>query len=245
MDLGGAPALELDLRKRLGRFELRVSLTMRSRRLVVWGPSGAGKSLTLRMIAGLMTADAGRIVLGGRVLYDGAAGVNLPPQRRGVGLVFQDYALFPHLSVAGNLAFGLHGRPDVASRIAAMAERMEISELLQARTARLSGGQRQRVALARALLAEPRLLLLDEPFNSLDTALRQRVRAQFARLTRDLDLPIVLVSHDHDDARALAQEVAVFSPGACTGAFPLPEAVRAACAPTDQLLDYLESRAAG
>jgi molybdate transport system ATP-binding protein len=239
------PVLELSLDKRLGDFHLAVRLTAHSNRLVIWGPSGAGKSLTLRMIAGLIRPDQGRVCTRGRVLFDSSARINLPPQKRKIGLVFQDYALFPHLDVAGNLAFGLGGRPDAGERARSMAERMEIADLLPAPVGRLSGGQRQRVALGRALLAEPSLLLLDEPFNSLDTGLRQRVRREFVHLTQDLDLPIILVTHDPEDVRALAREVAIFRPGHCQDAFDLPSAFHDAPPNDDPLLDYLEARFPG
>ncbi|MBI4798283.1 MAG: ATP-binding cassette domain-containing protein [Desulfarculus sp.] len=234
------PVLELSLTKRLGAFSLDVTLTAHSRRLVIWGHSGAGKSLTLRMIAGLAQPDAGRLAVEGRVLHDSQAQVSLSPQTRGVGLVFQDFALFPHYTVAQNLAFGLGRAPEAAEKVKAMARRMEVERLLNQRPAQLSGGQRQRVALGRALLAQPRLLLLDEPFSSLDSGLRARLRQEFADMVKGLDLPIILVTHDPEDVRALAQGVAIFRQGRCQGASPLPRALRLSPPPPDDLLPYLE-----
>lgn len=235
-----APVLELGLSKRLGAFSLEVTLTAHSRRLVIWGHSGAGKSLTLRMIAGLVQPDAGRLAVEGRVLYDSQTQVNLSPQTRGVGLVFQDFALFPHNTVYQNLAFGLGRAPDRAAKVKAMAQRMEVESLLDLRPAQLSGGQRQRVALGRALLAQPRLLLLDEPFSSLDSGLRARLRQEFADMIQGLDLPVILVTHDPDDVRALAQEAAIFRQGRCQGTIPLPRLFRLSPPPPDDLLPYLE-----
>lgn len=240
---GPGPNLELTLSKRMGDFSLEISLLAHSNRLVIWGPSGAGKSLTLRMIAGLLRPETGRIAVGGRVLFDSSAGVNLPPQARGVGLVFQDYALFPHCTVAQNLAFGLQDRRQGRELVQSMAARMEVEGLLQSRPAQLSGGQRQRVALGRALLAQPRLLLLDEPFSSLDTGLRGRVRQEFLGLVKGLDLPLVLVTHDPEDVRALAREVAIFSHGTCRQALPLPKSYSLTPPPFDDLLLYLEDQA--
>jgi molybdate transport system ATP-binding protein len=171
------------------------------------GPSGAGKTTVLRVVAGLLRPRSGRVVLGDAVWLDTAGGVCLEPDRRSVGLVFQEYALFPHLSVEANVRFG--GR----SRAAELMDRFRITHLAAARPGELSGGERQRVALARALSRDPAVLLLDEPMSALDAHTRGSVRAELQELLRDLALPTILVTHDFEDAAALADRVGVIADG--------------------------------
>jgi len=176
---------------------------------VVLGPSGAGKSTLLRFIAGLQAPDAGRITLAGRTLCDTAAHVWVPPQDRNIGVVFQEYALFPHLTVGANVAYGLRARRRSAADTAAKTERalaiLEIAHLANHRVTALSGGQRQRVALARALAIEPAALLLDEPLSALDPATRERVRDELAALFSDIRVPALLVTHDDADRAAFGE----------------------------------------
>jgi molybdate transport system ATP-binding protein len=190
-------ALRLDVRVPLRAFELAVALETDGT-LAVVGPSGAGKSTLLRAVAGLVQAT-------GTVEVDGESWDGLPPERRSVGFVFQDYALFPHLSVRGNVAFG--GEPD------GVLERLGIAHLADARPRELSGGERQRVALARALARKPRVLLLDEPLSALDAHTRDTVRAELRATLRDLGLPALVVTHDFVDAAALADRVGVLVDG--------------------------------
>lgn len=208
---------DVDLRKRLvqagSHFDLHVAFCSTAQRLVLYGPSGAGKTQTLKLMAGLVRADAGRVQIGAQRLYDSAAGINLSPQQRRLGFVFQDYALFPHLTVRQNIAFARQRgwrNPPRGQRDPA-ADRWIESFQLQAVAGhyphQLSGGQRQRTALARALVNEPRALLLDEPFAALDKPLRQRLREELGELQRGLGLPMLLITHDDDDVRALADAV--------------------------------------
>jgi molybdate transport system ATP-binding protein len=193
------------------QFTLDLAFASDARRLALIGPSGAGKTQTLLAIAGLTRPDRGHVRVAGHTLHgDGHA---LAPQQRKLGVVFQDYALFPHLTVRQNVAFGLYAgwrNPARAVRAAAVErwlEEFELAPLADARPERLSGGQRQRVALARALVGEPRALLLDEPLTALDAALRRRLRAELARWTARLALPTLLVTHDDDDLAELADAV--------------------------------------
>jgi molybdate transport system ATP-binding protein len=199
-------------------FHLTADFATSDNRVVLFGPSGSGKTLTLRAIAGLMKPDAGGITLDGRVLCDSAKGVFLPPRERKIGYVFQDYALFPHLTVRQNVSFGL--RPLFGRLSRADADRVErtmdlfgIAALAGVRPARISGGQRQRVALARALVTEPRALLLDEPFSALDIPLRQRVRVELAGILSRLDIPLVMVTHDPADVAFFGGDVVVYAEG--------------------------------
>jgi ABC-type sulfate/molybdate transport systems ATPase subunit len=171
------------------------------------GPSGAGKTTVLRVVSGLLRPRIGQVALDGAIWLDTEAGVCLDPDRRSVGLVFQEYALFPHLTVEGNVGFG--GR----ARVTELLERFRIADLAKAKPADLSGGERQRVALARALARDPAVLLLDEPMAALDAHTRAAVRAELQELLRDLALPTILVTHDFEDAAALADRVGVIADG--------------------------------
>jgi ABC-type sulfate/molybdate transport systems ATPase subunit len=200
-------ALSVDFALPLRAFELELSLEVDGVVALV-GPSGAGKTSTLRVVAGLVEPARGRVSLGGETWLDTERGICLPPERRRAGLVFQEYALFPHLSVRGNVAYGARGRP-----VQQLLERFRVAHLADAHPADLSGGERQRVALARALAREPAMLLLDEPLAALDAHTKSAVRGELAELLRGLGLPTLLVTHDYEDAAALADEVGVVVDG--------------------------------
>lgn len=182
---------------------------------VLFGPSGAGKSLVLQCVAGLVRPDAGRIAIGDRVLFDHEGGVDLPPQLRGVGYVPQDYALFPHLDVARNIAFGLVGIPRhrVRRAVEEMLELMGLQGLARRRPDELSGGQQQRVALARALVRRPQILLLDEPFAALDAGVRAELRQQLRSLQGRFEIPTLFVTHDLSEASFVGDQIAVMDRG--------------------------------
>lgn len=186
-------------------FELRVRFTTDTRRTVIYGPSGAGKSLTLQALAGLLKPDQGRIAFDGDVLFDAAAGIDIPARRRGFGYLFQDYALFPKLNVRQNIAFGLsHGLRNPSAQVDHEAvgrwlRAFELVDVAAQRPDELSGGQRQRTALARALVHSPRALLLDEPFSALDPELRDRMRAELDELLTRIDIPVLMITHDPQD----------------------------------------------
>ena len=215
---------EVDIGTRVGgarrTFDLAVRFRTGTRRTVIYGPSGAGKSLALRAIAGLLTPDRGRIAFAGETLFDSGVGIDVPARLRRFGYVFQDHALFPRLDVRQNVAFGLRRgwrNPSRAARDATVERwlaALELDAVAAQRPDELSGGQRQRTALARALVAEPRALLLDEPFSALDPALRQRTRFEVDRLLRSLDIPILLITHDPDDIAAFADETFSIRDGA-------------------------------
>jgi iron(III) transport system ATP-binding protein len=175
------------------------------------GPSGCGKTTLLRVVAGLERADAGTVMVGDRVLS--GPGTDVPPERRRVGMVFQDWALFPHLTVARNVAYGLPRGPDRDARVAEALTMVGLGSLADRQPGTLSGGQQQRVALARALAPQPSVLLLDEPFSNLDTALRVQVRSEVHALLVELGITTVLVTHDQDEAFVLGDEVAVMRDG--------------------------------
>lgn len=200
--------LQLDIHCDLRAFALVIDLTVAAgETLALAGPSGAGKTTVLRCVAGLRRPDAGRIALGDAVWFDAATRTDLPPDRRCVGLVPQDHALFPHMTVRENVGFG--GTRQVADLLG----RLRIEHLAGERPARLSGGERQRVALARALARDPQVLLLDEPLAALDPHLRAHVRGELRQALRDAGLPALLVTHDFTDAHALADRVAILQEG--------------------------------
>ncbi|RZT92736.1 molybdate transport system ATP-binding protein [Advenella incenata] len=186
-------------------FTLDVEFSARTRRIVIQGPSGAGKSMTLRALAGLMTPDSGRVVLNQDVLFDSAAGIAKTPRERHISYLFQDYALFPHLTVRQNVAFSLSrgllnpARNAWREQTDYWLDKMHMQAYADRYPEQLSGGQKQRVALARALASRPRLLLLDEPFAALDTNLRQHLRQEISQLQSQLQLPLILVTHDPVD----------------------------------------------
>ncbi|MGZ4382463.1 MAG: ABC transporter ATP-binding protein, partial [Gaiellaceae bacterium] len=194
-------ALRLDLTLPRRAFELELALALGPETVALVGPSGAGKTSVLRAVAGLEPSARGAIACDGEVWL--GPGVALRPEERSVGMLFQDYALFPHLTVEQNVAFG--GRRLVPELLA----RLRISHLAKARPSQLSGGERQRVALARALAREPKVLLLDEPLAALDAHTRSVVRVELGELLDELGLPTLLVTHDFEDAAALAGRVGV------------------------------------
>jgi len=182
---------------------------------VLFGPSGCGKTTILRSLAGLERPESGRIEFAGQLWLDVEQGVSLSPQRRGVGFLFQQYALFPHFTVAGNVAFGLRDRASAAARrqVADVLARLQIGELAERYPAQLSGGQQQRVALARAIVCQPRLLLLDEPLSALDAPVREQLRGELRRMLIELATPTIVVTHDRVETLALADEVVVVTEG--------------------------------
>ncbi|MGJ7520269.1 ABC transporter ATP-binding protein [Variovorax sp. LT1P1] len=212
------------------RFVLDARFVSTTSRTALIGISGSGKSTVLMAIAGLLPQVQGHVRVAGRTLLDTADAVDLPARERRVGMVFQDYALFPHMTVAQNLAFGLcrlGQRPSEAerARIDALLRQFDLDALRGARPRHLSGGQRQRVALARALAPQPDLLLLDEPLSALDTPLRIRLRTELAEMLERVPVPTLLVTHDPSDVAALAQSAVHLDAGHVIGP-PLPASAR-------------------
>ena len=222
--------IRIDIRKTLRdrgrRFELAARFGSDEDFVVMFGPSGSGKSLTLQAVAGLVRPDAGRIAVGGRVLFDAARGIDLPIRERRVGYLFQDYALFPHLSVERNVGFALQpalswGLSRTARRrVAELLDVFELAELAQAMPRDLSGGQRQRVALARAIATQPAVLLLDEPFAALNPLLRARMRAELRRIQDHFRVPVMLITHDQDDVESFADTLVLFEAGRTDRVWP-------------------------
>lgn len=201
----GGPSIGVALRLPIGRSHV----------LVLFGPSGSGKTTVLRCLAGLERPSRGRINFAGETWFDAEAGGQTPPQARAVGYLFQDYALFPHLTVAGNITYALQGigAGECARRVGEMLQLLQLQGLEDRRPAQLSGGQQQRVALARVLVRQPRLLLLDEPLSALDAPTREQVRGELRGILEGLGIPTICVTHDWVEALALADEVAVMAKG--------------------------------
>lgn len=223
--------LDLDicqtLRSGKRTFRLQVRFSSGNDRIVVFGPSGSGKSQTFKAIAGLVRPDSGHIRLDGITLFDSAARINLAPQARQVGYLFQDYALFPHLTVRQNIGFGLKRgwlnprRHDRSEAVDYWLDALHLSHLAHQLPHEISGGQRQRTALARALVAQPRALLLDEPFAALDPALRVMMRGELDELQRRLGIPMILITHDPDDVAAFGDDVLYLRDGVAEASGPV------------------------
>lgn len=179
--------------------------------LALLGPSGCGKTTTLRLLAGFESPDEGQIEIGGQVVS--GPGKSVPPERRSVGMVFQEYALFPHMTVADNVAYGLARGVDKKKRVAEILDLVGLPDLQKRMPHELSGGQQQRVALARALAPNPQLILLDEPFSNLDAGLRTQIRAEVRQILREAHATVIFVTHDQAEALSLADEVAVMING--------------------------------
>ena len=218
-------ALEASANTQAGAFRVAIDLRVEpGTTTAILGPSGSGKTLTLRTIAGLTRPTAGRISSDGKPLFDSAANVDLPPRKRRAGFVFQDYALFPHLTVAGNLVYGFPGpKQSAQSRVAELVELLGLGGLESRRPSQLSGGQRQRVALGRALASEPAFLLLDEPFSALDAPTRTALTEQLLELESRVGAPTVLVTHDLAEAHVLAQQLVVLDDGVILQSGPRDE----------------------
>lgn len=235
MDATAPPRLRVATRKRLGGFEHRCEIDLPLAGLTaLFGASGAGKSTLVHLVAGLLRPDSGRIEVGGEVFFDSARGIDLPVHRRALGVVFQDARLFPHLSVEGNLRYGLRraGARAQPARVPfdAVVALLGLGALLTRAPHTLSGGERQRVALGRALLAQPRLLLMDEPLAALDAPRKAEVLPYIERLRDGFDLPVLYVSHAADEVLRLASALVLFEAGTAVAAGPLTELLEHPCA---------------
>ena len=207
--------IALDLTLQRGEFTLEFALETAARALALFGHSGCGKTSTLLAIAGLLHPRRGHIAIDGRILFDSATGIDLPPARRDLGVVFQDARLFPHLCVRDNLRYGAP-RAATTPTFDAAVQLLELSALLKRKPAQLSGGQARRVAIGRALLRQPRALLLDEPLANLHREARAEVLEYLGRLQREFALTTILVSHQPDEVAALADSVARIDDGRIT-----------------------------
>lgn len=208
--------LRAELAHAVGNIDLNVRFDVRAGRcLALAGPSGAGKSTILRLLAGTVRPDSGRITFGDHVWVDTTTGVWQPPERRCCGFVFQDYALFPHLNAWRNVAYGLRSAAPRERKTSALAllDRFGLADLADRKPATLSGGERQRVALARALAPDPDVLLLDEPLSALDTRTRASATRELTTILRSLELPVVLVTHEYNEAALLGHEIGVIDQG--------------------------------
>jgi len=210
-------SLFVDIEKDLGRFRLDVDFETDGAVLALLGSSGCGKSMTLKCIAGIEKPDAGKIVLNGRTLFDSEKRINLPPQKRKVGYLFQQYALFPNMTVYQNVYAGARGKPDADKRVRERLQSLHLSGLEDKHPSQLSGGQQQRVALARILVNEPEALLLDEPFSALDSFLRWELELELADTLSRFSGPVVFVSHSREEVYSLCEDVCVLSSGRSQG----------------------------
>lgn len=234
--------LRAEIHKKAGSFLLDAELEAGSGCLGILGPSGCGKSMTLKSIAGIVRPDRGRITLGEQVLFDSAARISMPPRKRRVGYLFQNYALFPNMTAEQNIAAGLGGlsgwpqknRMEVRERVDQMIKKFHLTGLEKRYPRQLSGGQQQRVALARLLAYEPDVLLLDEPFSAMDAHLREGLRLELGRMLADYEGVVILVTHDRDEAYQLCsslvlmEEGRVLTAGDTRQVFSAPETVQAA-----------------
>ena len=210
--------LEVQIALKRGSFELQMGFCLAECGIaVIFGPSGSGKTSLINCIAGLETPDAGRIVCHGETCFDSQQGINLPPEKRRLGYVFQDARLFPHLSVRDNLCFGLRfhtvQQPLAAPNVNDVADLLDIGSLLHRRPAHLSGGEKQRVAIGRALLCRPRLMLMDEPLSSLDMNLKEGLLTYIARIPRHWNVPVLYVTHSPEETQFLGNSMLLLRHG--------------------------------
>jgi len=205
-------SISVDIKKQYGNFSLDVSFEMGNEVLALFGESGCGKSTILKCIAGIVKPDSGRIALGEKVLFDSGKKINLIPQKRNLGYLSQNYALFPNMTVAQNISCGIHGRKDV-EKIDSMIRAMHLEGMEKKYPSQLSGGQQQRTALARILIGEPDILMLDEPFSALDTHLRYQMEHEVRSVIRRFGKPVLLVSHDSAEVYRLSDRIAVIKDG--------------------------------
>jgi molybdate transport system ATP-binding protein len=223
-------ALEVRLESRLPGFTLDVSWSMADEITVLFGHSGSGKTMTLEMIAGLARPGRGHVRVGETVLHDAEAGVDVPMHRRRVGYVFQQSALFPHMTVRGNVEYALAGAGMGRARAGEIMDALGVVHLSARYPREISGGQAQRVALARALAGRPRVLLLDEPFGALDSPVRIRMQQLLKDVRREFSVPMVFVTHDPQEALSMADRLVVYSAGRVAAAGPMDEVMRTASA---------------
>ena len=210
--------LSVDITKNLPDFSLSIRFSIERDILVLFGPSGCGKTTTLRSIAGLLQPDGGRIVNDGEVFFDAAGKIFIPPRQRRIGYMFQDFALFPHMSVYRNIWYGVRDHDQEARQMyEKLTSLLKIGHLAERSPGQLSGGEKQRVALARALMAQPKILLLDEPLSSLDTETRLEVRNELREMQRIWNIPFILVTHDPDEASFLGDQVLYMQKGRQVG----------------------------
>ena len=212
-------AIYVDIEKKLGAFTLKVKFQAGDETLALLGASGCGKSMTLRCIAGIEKPDRGKIILDGVTLFDSEAGINLTPQRRHTGLMFQNYALFPNMTVAQNIKTGAKRERDSKIRkdmVESVMESFDLGDLADRYPHQLSGGQQQRVALARILVSSPNILLLDEPFSALDSHLRFKLEREVRETAKKFGKTVILVSHDRDEVYRMSDSIAIMENGTIT-----------------------------
>ena len=210
--------LSVDIIKSLPDFSLSIRFSIERDILVLFGPSGCGKTTTLRSIAGLLQPDGGRIVNDGEVFFDSTNKIFIPPRQRRIGYMVQDFALFPHMNVYRNIWYGVRDHDQEARQMyEKLTNLLKIGHLAERSPGQLSGGEKQRVALARALMAQPKILLLDEPLSSLDTETRWEVRNELREMQRIWNIPFILVTHDPDEARFLGDQVLYMQKGRQVG----------------------------
>ncbi len=207
--------LELDIKKKLPGFQLDIKLEAAHETIGILGASGSGKTMLLRCIAGLVKPDEGRIVMNGRILYDSEKKINLHPRERKTGFLFQNYALFPHRTIAENIGFGLAGRTkiEISNKTGELIERFHLSGMENRYPAQVSGGQQQRTALARALATDPEILLLDEPFSALDEHLKSQMIGDMNQDLLDYAGTVLFVTHDMSEVYSLSDRIAVLNEG--------------------------------
>ena len=205
--------LDVDFTKKLGEFELRVKFSIANEKLAILGASGCGKSMTLKCIAGIETPDSGHIVLNDRVLYDSSKGINLLPQKRRVGYLFQNYALFPNMTVAQNIGFALEGKTARNNIVKEFIHKLRLQGLENKYPAQLSGGQQQRTALARMLALDTEMIMFDEPLSALDSFLKWELEQELLDIFAGFDRPILYVSHDRGEVFRLCDHIVILDKG--------------------------------